>query len=102
MNGLGLLAAEAFRSEAMAFEGLLVENVEDFKIASVACVYGYPLVTMAMTRRVITNVVAPEARDGRLDRHRQPERVSGSRQGGQRVACTKREVPADASALLAK
>ena len=34
----------------------LVEGAEDFRAASDAYVYGYPLVTMEMTRRVITNV----------------------------------------------
>jgi hypothetical protein len=104
IGGLGLVAVEAFRSEAMAFEGLLgdaVEDVEDFKIASDASVYGYPLVTMAMTRRIIT-ADEPEARDGRFARHRHPERVSWSRQGGQLAARAKGDVSADASALLAK
>ncbi|MFG1243467.1 DUF1254 domain-containing protein [Xanthobacter versatilis] len=62
-GGLGLLASLGLPSAASAWDGLvtdLVEGVEDFKIASDAYVYGYPLVTMEMTRRVITNVVKPE------------------------------------------
>jgi hypothetical protein len=61
LAGLGLLAGTA--APASAFDGLigdLSEDVEAFAVASDAYVYGYPLVTMEMTRRVITNVVAPE------------------------------------------
>ncbi|MDI3469031.1 MAG: hypothetical protein OJF62_001094 [Pseudolabrys sp.] len=36
------------------------EGVEEFWLATDAYVYGYPLVTMEMTRRVLTNVAAPE------------------------------------------
>lgn len=39
---------------AKAFEGL-----EDFWLATDAYVYGYPLVTMEMTRRIMTNVAQP-------------------------------------------
>ncbi len=38
----------------------LVDDADGFKLASDAYVYGYPLVTMEMTRRVITNVAKPE------------------------------------------
>jgi len=38
----------------------LIQGGEDFAIASEAYIYGYPLVTMEMTRRVITNVAKPE------------------------------------------
>jgi hypothetical protein len=38
----------------------LVQGSEDFVAASDAYIYGYPLVTMEMTRRVITNVAKPE------------------------------------------
>jgi hypothetical protein len=58
--GLGLLASGA--SQAVAFDGPLtdlVEGAEDFEIASDAYVYGYPLVTMELTRRVVTNVAQP-------------------------------------------
>src|SRR5262245_59759988 len=44
--------------ETSPFEGL--EGLEDFWLATDAYVYGYPLVTMEMTRRVMTNVAAPE------------------------------------------
>ena len=33
--------------------------MEDFWLASDAYIFGYPLVTMEMTRRVITNVAEP-------------------------------------------
>ena len=38
----------------------VVEGAEDFGIASDAYIYGYPLITMEMTRRVTTNVAKPE------------------------------------------
>ena len=38
----------------------LGEGLEDFWLATDAYIYGYPLVTMEMTRRVITNVTRPE------------------------------------------
>ncbi len=61
---LGALAAAPAFAAARA-EGLmegLVGDVEDLTAASEAYVYGYPLVTMEMTRRVMTNAPAPEAR----------------------------------------
>ena len=62
LGGLGALAAAATSSPALALDGPLtdiVESAEDFVVASDAYIYGYPLVTMEMTRRVVTNV--PEA-----------------------------------------
>ena len=35
-----------------------LEGLEDFWLATEAYIFGYPLVTMEMTRRVITNVAA--------------------------------------------
>ena len=60
--GLGSVLCLLGRS-ALAEEGWLsqeVEGLDEFSIASDAYVYGYPLVTMEMTRRVITNVAKPE------------------------------------------
>ena len=47
-------------------EGMLGigEGVEDFVLAQDAYIYGYPLVTMEMTRRVITNVAKVEGTHG--------------------------------------
>src|SRR5262245_19476500 len=42
----------------------LVEGGEDFWTASDAYIYGYPLVTMEMTRRVMTNVDKVEGTRG--------------------------------------
>jgi hypothetical protein len=56
LAGLGALATAS--SRALALDGPitdLVEGAEDFGVASDAYIYGYPLVTMEMTRRVITN-----------------------------------------------
>src|SRR5262249_6030398 len=38
----------------------LGEGLEDFWLATDAYIYGYPLVTMEYTRRIMTNVAAPE------------------------------------------
>jgi hypothetical protein len=60
-GGLALLAASVTHKPARAAgdsavaEG--IEGLEDFWIAVEAYVYGYSLVTMEMTRRVMTNVV---------------------------------------------
>jgi hypothetical protein len=67
LGGLGALATGAFVSCAMAIDGPiedLVEGAEDFRAASDAYVYGYPLVTMEMTRRVLTNVAQVEGTRG--------------------------------------
>jgi len=60
LAGLGLAAsATATHGQALA-EGLrLFEGVEDFWLATDAYIFGYPLVTMEMTRRVMTNVAEP-------------------------------------------
>ena len=64
IGGLSLLAGTSMSAIARAEfgEGLfdLRGGLEDFVLAQDAYIYGYPLVTMEMTRRVITNVVAPE------------------------------------------
>jgi hypothetical protein len=67
LAGLGALATGALSSPAMAIDGPisdLVEGAEDFRAASDAYVYGYPLVTMEMTRRVITNVAQVQGTRG--------------------------------------
>ncbi|MBS7543288.1 DUF1254 domain-containing protein [Ancylobacter oerskovii] len=63
MLGGASLVTVATLHKAMAWDGPildLVEGAEDFDIASDAYVFGYPLVTMEMTRRVMTNVAKPE------------------------------------------
>jgi len=63
LAGLGLLATGALARRVLAFDGPLtdlVEGAEDFEVASDAYVFGYPLVTMEITRRVMTNVAEPE------------------------------------------
>jgi hypothetical protein len=64
LGSLGLLAGASMSSHAQAGLGehLLApfEGLEDFWLATDAYIYGYPLVTMEMTRRVLTNVAAPE------------------------------------------
>jgi hypothetical protein len=64
VGAVGLLAGSAFSVAARANirENLLadVEGLEDFWLATDAYIYGYPLVTMEMTRRVLTNIAKPE------------------------------------------
>jgi hypothetical protein len=50
--------AEAKKAEAAAKDA--AKEAEAFALAAEAYVYGYPLVTMEMTRRVMTNVEKPE------------------------------------------
>ena len=67
LGTLGALATGALSSRAIALDNPLtdiVEGTEDFEIASDAYVYGYPLVTMEMTRRVITNAATVEGTRG--------------------------------------
>lgn len=68
-GGLGLVAAGALSglSPARAVDMPIVDPFEgegDFWTAVEAYVYGYPLVTMEMTRRVVTNVAKPEGSKG--------------------------------------
>src|SRR4051794_12292194 len=59
LGSVGLLAGAASPIVARADDGLLpFEGLEDFWIATDAYIYGYPLVTMEMTRRVMTNVAS--------------------------------------------
>lgn len=61
VGGIGLLASAAASRAALAqgaFFGL-EEGLEEFWLATDAYIYGYPLVTMEMTRRALTNVAAP-------------------------------------------
>jgi hypothetical protein len=63
IGALSLLAGTASSTSSEAHLGELLgidEGLEDFWLATDAYIYGYPLVTMEMTRRVITNVAAPE------------------------------------------
>ncbi len=68
IGGLSLLASAAVGELARADWGgdltSLGEGMEEFWLATDAYIYGYPLVTMEMTRRVITNVAAPEGTRG--------------------------------------
>jgi hypothetical protein len=67
LASLSALATGTLSSRGNAFDGPiadLVEGAEDFGVALDAYVYGYPLVTMEMTRRVITNVAQVEGTRG--------------------------------------
>ncbi len=67
LGGLSLLAGTSIstvsRAELGSFLGIEV-GFEDFILATDAYIYGYPLVTMEMTRRVITNVAEPAGTHG--------------------------------------
>ena len=60
--GLSLLTGTAPSAVTKADWGELNlgEGLEDFWLATDAYIYGYPLVTMEMTRRVVTNAAKPE------------------------------------------
>ena len=62
IGGLSLFAG-SFSTLARAEFGDILrdfgEGVEEFAVAQDAYIYGYPLVTMEYTRRVITNVASP-------------------------------------------
>lgn len=61
--GSAAIAASGIATSAFAWDGPmldLVDGADEFKVASDAYIYGYPLVTMEMTRRVMTNVAKPE------------------------------------------
>jgi hypothetical protein len=67
IGGFGLLAGSQFGASALADFGdefRVGQGLEDFWLATDAYVYGYPLVTMEMTRRVLTNVARPEGTRG--------------------------------------
>jgi hypothetical protein len=60
--GLSFLAGTSLSTKTRAEfgEGLLNigQGIEDFVLAQDAYIYGYPLITMEMTRRVVTNVAS--------------------------------------------
>ncbi len=65
-GGIGLLATSSLGTRAHA-DGLLSdlpEGAEEFALAVEAYTFGYPLVTMEITRRVVTNVAAPVGTKG--------------------------------------
>jgi hypothetical protein len=62
LGGLSLLAGTSVSTVSRAEPGSFLgigEGFEDFILATDAYIYGYPLITMEMTRRVITNVATP-------------------------------------------
>ena len=65
IGGLSLLAGTSMSTMARAEIGEgLFEGLEEFWIATDAYVYGYPLVTMEITRRIMTNVATPAGNRG--------------------------------------
>ncbi len=61
LGGVSVLAMAAMSRSALAQGSFLgiEEGLEEFWLATDAYIYGYPLVTMEMTRRVLTNVAEP-------------------------------------------
>jgi hypothetical protein len=67
IGGLSLLASTAMSASSLAHIGDFLgigEGLEEFWLATDAYIYGYPLVTMEYTRRIMTNVAAPEGNRG--------------------------------------
>ena len=61
LGSLSFIAGTSMSSMIGAEEGFApFEGLDEFVLATDAYVYGYPLVTIEMTRRVITNVAQPE------------------------------------------
>ncbi|MCR4524682.1 DUF1254 domain-containing protein [Bosea sp. 47.2.35] len=62
LGGMSLLASTAMSKSALAEQGAFLglgEGLEEFWLATDAYIFGYPLVTMEMTRRIMTNVAEP-------------------------------------------
>ena len=79
-GGAGLVAVAGSGMSSSAFDGPLsdiVEGSEEFWLAVDAYIYGYPLVTMEMTRRVITNVRRARGHQGPDGPDHQAARISG-------------------------
>ena len=67
IGSFSLLAGAHFSKSALADVGdgfRVGQGLEDFWLATDAYIFGYPLVTMEMTRRIVTNVVRPEGTRG--------------------------------------
>jgi len=65
IGGLSLLAGTSMSTMARAEIGEgLFEGLEEFWLATDAYIYGYPLVTMEMTRSIMTNVATPQGNRG--------------------------------------
>ncbi|MFL5240194.1 MAG: DUF1254 domain-containing protein [Rhizomicrobium sp.] len=67
IGGLSLLAGSSISTSTRAELGEFLgvgDGLEEFVLATDAYVFGYPLVTMEMTRRVITNVAGVEGTRG--------------------------------------
>ncbi len=67
LAGLSLVASGAVPSSASAYDRLLAnfpENSNEFAIAIEAYIYAYPLVTMEITRRVLTNMTEQQGGRG--------------------------------------
>lgn len=62
VGGLSLVTGTSIAPSVKAAWGELHlgEGLEEFWLATDAYIYGYPLVTMEMTRRILTNVAKPE------------------------------------------
>jgi len=66
-TGLGTVLSAMTFSASRADEGLIsgaLDGLEDFWLATDAYIFGYPLVTMEMTRRVMTNAATVQGTRG--------------------------------------
>ena len=68
VGGLSLLAGTSLATSARAEFGAILrdvaEGIDDFVVAQDAYIYGYPLVTMEYTRRIMTNEAQPTGNRG--------------------------------------
>jgi hypothetical protein len=65
LGSLSLIARTSMSPMVRADEGFVpFDGLDEFLLATDAYIYGYPLVTMEMTRRVTTNVVSPSGAHG--------------------------------------
>ncbi|MCP4619228.1 MAG: DUF1254 domain-containing protein, partial [Bradyrhizobium sp.] len=68
VGGLSLLAGTSLATSARAEFGEILrdfaDGIDDFLVAQDAYIYGYPLVTMEYTRRIMTNEAQPKGNRG--------------------------------------
>ncbi len=93
IGGLSLLAGASLSTTSKAdFNSFfdVGEGLEDFWTATDAYIYGYPLVTMEMTRRVISNVAQPDglhAPMGQISKAREYPNAARSPRLAERPVC---------------
>ena len=96
ISSFSLLAGAHFSKSALADVGdgfRVGQGLEDFWLATDAYIFGYPLVTMEMTRRIVTNVVRPEGTRGPMGAASHAPSAARSRR---RLSCARTATPSGA------